>query len=136
MSSDLPLHLQIAILSPKGTAIGSGLILDGRLVLTCAHVASQATAGNKDRAPAKGAKIQCRLIPWEVGDEISATLVDASSPIANVGDGGLRDLALLRLERPIDGFRPGPGIYPGAHVPSDPNDSLCFYESTNRGHQI
>jgi hypothetical protein len=133
MSSDLPLHLQIAILSPKGRAIGSGLILDERFVLTCTHVVSQATAGDKAAAPAKGAKIKCRLIPWEASGEISATLLDASSPIANVGDRGLRDLALLRLENPIDGFRPGPGIYPGAHAPSDPTTLFAFTESQPDG---
>jgi hypothetical protein len=118
MASDLPLHLQVAILGADGKPVGSGLLLDREHILTCAHVVRIAAA-IKEEQPPYDRDFYVLTLPWGDNTPVTARLVrDAWKPTPVMpGDRGIRDLALLRLSAPLAAASSGWGIYPGARVP-------------------
>ena len=122
MSNDIPLAFQVAVLGGEDRPIGNGLILDGLRVLTCAHVAAHATTDDPNGVPRSDVDVKVRTIPWRGGDPLVARLRDdawrAKSP--RLGDRGLRDLAVLELVKPMEGWSDHHcAIYPGSCFPQN-----------------
>jgi hypothetical protein len=119
MPDDIPLRFQIAILGDGARPIGSGLILDRQRVITCAHVVAQATSGKTDLDPREDIKIKLRCIPWPSGDPLRGKLLPGAwrSKKSAPGDRGVRDLAVIELTAPLEGWSDYCAIYPGSHVP-------------------
>src|SRR5690348_17239100 len=107
MSADLHERFQLAILGDRNVPVGSGLALSDRHVITCTHVAAQATTGNKDANPRADVEIRLRAIPWAGDGPITASLrADAWRERSSVpGDLGVRDLAILELNEPLPRWR-------------------------------
>jgi hypothetical protein len=91
MSADRPPFLQIGILGRDQSAIGSGLLISERHILTCAHVVSIAVTGEERSDPPWGQPVFCRTIPWQ-GEPLQAKLVAGAwrDKDATIGDRGSR----------------------------------------------
>jgi hypothetical protein len=135
MAIDLPLDLQVAIVNPSGVPAGSGLILDTHHILTCAHVILTVTGGKAADPPPWDSDIDFRFLPWRSGEQPRARLVrNAWKATEGVpGDSGLRDLALLRVEKPLPSPTEYWRIYPGVHVPRSRVTILAFPEGQSAG---
>ncbi|HVR58102.1 MAG TPA: NB-ARC domain-containing protein [Pseudolabrys sp.] len=128
MAADLHERFQVAILGDNGAPVGSGLIVGDRHVVTCTHVAAQATTGEKDADPRTDVDIKLRLIPWLGGDPLLARLrTDAWRGKHSVpGDRGVRDLALLELAEPLSKGKESCGVYPGRWTPRNEMTLFAF----------
>src|SRR6185437_4579386 len=135
MSNEIPLAFQVAVLGAGDRPIGSGLILDSEWVLTCAHVAAEATIGNKESEPRSDVDIKLRTIPWHGGDPLVARLSPEAwrGKAPTLGDRGLRDLVVLELATPMDGWSDHCAIYPGSSFPQDETPLFGFTKAQPDG---
>ncbi|MCK1642500.1 trypsin-like peptidase domain-containing protein [Bradyrhizobium sp. 157] len=119
MSASLHEAFQVAILGDGNKPIGSGLVLDDRHVITCTHIAAQATTGKRDADPCTDVGIKLRTIPWSGGNPLTAWLRPNAwrGKCSVPGDRGVRDLAVLELTEALPGWKKSCGIYPGAWTP-------------------
>jgi hypothetical protein len=131
MAADPHETFQLAVVGADGNPVGSAVVLDDRHVITCTHVAAQATTGDKDADPHADIEIKLHTIPWSGGDPITARLLpSACRPKASVrGDRGVRDLAVLELAHPLSGWTVPCEIYPGASVPRQEITLFAFPEA-------
>ena len=135
MSRDIFQTFQVAILGDGERPVGSGLILDQLRVITCAHVVAQATTGRKDLDPRENIEIKLRSIPWSSGDPLRGKLLAGAlrSRKSAPGDRGVRDLAVIELTAPIEGWSGHCAIYPGSYVPRHEMTLFAFSEKQKNG---
>ncbi len=135
MSNDIPLAFQIAVVGAEDRPIGSGLVLDSLRVLTCTHVVAQATTGDIKGVPREDIDVKLRTIPWQDGDPLIARLRKGAwrAKASSFGDRGLRDLAVLELAKPMEGWTSYCAIYPGSRFPPDEAPLFAFTKAQPDG---
>lgn len=103
LGSRFPSLVHLYLPTPKGAADGEGTLIAPRWVLTAAHVGAEIRSGHPVSVGTKSIKVDSVIIhpDWK--------------------DGGPHDLALLRLEKPVDSVRPA-DLYRG----SDERDRILM----------
>ncbi|WP_422039326.1 NB-ARC domain-containing protein [Roseibium sp.] len=119
--------IQHAILDSNGIPVGSGILIDDRHILTCAHVlnAAMGRALETTAIPSGEYEFTCRRIPWSESALQIAKLIDGSwRPLTAPHGTSIKDMAILKLSDPDD--QTSVSIYPGRHFDRGDIDFFGF----------
>ncbi|MCX4545933.1 trypsin-like peptidase domain-containing protein [Streptomyces sp. NBC_01565] len=99
----------VRIRSGAGNVVGAGFLVDADVVCTCAHVVAAAAGLSEtpDAAPSAPVRLDFPLLR----DQDTGALRTARATVVawrRINDDDTGDVALLRLDRPVEGSRPVP----------------------------
>ena len=137
MSGPIPAY-QVAICDQAGRPRGSGLRIDDRHILTCAHVVNAALGGrdlDSQDQPATTETVGVKSLPFDGHPSASAAVVEGAwRPITDdPAAGALKDLAVLRLTEPLASPAVYARFYPGRFPPSRFEPSIFGFPDEPEG---
>ncbi|MFJ9647643.1 trypsin-like peptidase domain-containing protein [Streptomyces sp. NPDC101206] len=116
----------VRIRDGDGDVVGAGFLVDADVVSTCAHVVAAAAglAETPDAAPAAPVRLDFPMLR----DQDTGAMRTARAAVVawrRINDDDTGDVALLRLDRPVEGSRPVP-LVDGTRVWEHPFRAIGF----------